>query len=86
MNNLINQKNKFDNFTKAVWDTYERVRIYKYWFRATTKKTSTSLGNQDGYVDDLPNAPPLSLKLENIQFKQERTQWIRLKSLGLKCT
>lgn len=55
MNNLFNQKNKYR---------------YKYWFTATTKKTSTGCGNQNGYVDDLPQAPPLSLKLMNIQFKQ----------------
>jgi len=86
MNSLINQKNKFGKYTKVAWDTYERVRRYKYWFKATTKKTSTSCGNQNGYVDDLPQAPPLSLKFNNNKFKQERTQWTKLKSLGLKCT
>ena len=58
----------------------------KYWSNASTLRTSLGLGCQCGFNTDLPNAPPLSLKFNNNKFKQERTQWTRLKSLGLKCT
>jgi len=72
MTHLANQIDKFGNYTKVAWNMYERMRRFKYWFTATTKRTSTGLGNQNGYVDDLPQAPPLSLKFNNNKFKQGR--------------
>ena len=44
-----------DAFTKMI-----RSR-YSYWSRATTKTTSLSCGNQNGFVTDLINAPNLTL-------------------------
>ena len=39
-----------------------RLRSYppsiKYWFKASTKKTSMPMGNQNGWMDNLNNAPP----------------------------
>jgi len=34
----------------------------KYWLRATTKKTSMPMGNQNGWIDNLNNAPPNNFK------------------------
>ena len=31
----------------------------KYWFKASTKKTSMPMGSQNGWIDNLNNAPPL---------------------------
>ena len=85
-NFCYNQKNKDGTWTNLAWFWYNLIVKFKFHLSATSKRTSTGLGNQDGFNTDLPNAPPLSLKLEHTQFKQERTQWIKLKSLGLKCT
>ena len=30
----------------------------KYWLSATSKKTSMQMGNQNGWIDNLNNAPP----------------------------
>ena len=30
----------------------------KYWLKATTKKTSMPMGNQNGWIDNLNNAQP----------------------------
>ena len=65
MNSILSsQKDRFGIYTKLAWDSY------KYWSSATTKKTSIGCGNQNGYVDDLQQAPPLSLKFNNNKFKQ----------------
>ena len=31
----------------------------KYWLKATTKKTSMPMGNQNGWYANLNNAPPI---------------------------
>nr|BAR25365.1 hypothetical protein [uncultured Mediterranean phage uvMED] len=30
----------------------------KYWLKASTKKTSMPMGSQNGWIDNLNNAPP----------------------------
>lgn len=39
-----------------------RLRDYppsiQYWFKASTKKTSMPMGNQNGWLDNLNHAPP----------------------------
>jgi hypothetical protein len=88
MNSIIKQKNNFGGYTNLAWDMYNEIikANIKFWYSKTSKITSMGLGTQKGFVANPVQAPPLSLKFNNNKFKQERTQWIRLKSLGLKCT
>tara|TARA_R110002020_G_scaffold72454_1_gene186461 strand:- start:211 stop:399 length:189 start_codon:yes stop_codon:yes gene_type:complete len=58
----------------------------KFHTSATTKCTSMSGGNQNGWKTDQSNAPSLNLKFNNNKFKQVRNIWKERKSLGLKCT
>ena len=87
-NIFLKERNNTGGYSKLAWDMYnEMIKVnIRFWYSKTSRITSLYCGNQNGYVDDLPNAPPLSLKFNNNKFKQERTQWTRLKSLGLKCT
>jgi len=41
------------------WEGFNRMIRFnvRYWSTATTKTTSLSCGNQNGYVTDLINAP-----------------------------
>ena len=88
MNSIIKQKNNFGGYSKLAWDMYDEIirANVKFWYSKTSRITSLYGGNQNGFVDDLPQAPPLSLKFNNNKFKQARTQWTKLKSIGLKCT
>lgn len=85
--NFLKEKNITGGYTALAWEMYNAIikANIRFWYSKTSRITSLYGGNQNGFVDDLPQAPPLSLKFNNNKFKQERTQWTRLKSLGLKC-
>ena len=87
-NIFLKEKNNTGGYSALAWDMYHAMikANLRFWLSKTSRVTSLFGGNQNGYVDDLPQGPPLSLKFNNNKFKQERTQWTRLKSLGLKCT
>jgi hypothetical protein len=42
--------------SKLLCNYIERTKL-KYHFSATTKRTSMSCGNQNGWIDNLNNAP-----------------------------
>ena len=74
MNNNIKQKNNFGKYTKLAWSIYNEIikASVLFWFSKTSRITSLYGGNQNGFVDDLQQAPPLSLKFKNVKFKQGR--------------
>ena len=85
--NFLKERNITGEYSALAWEMYNAIikANIRFWYSKTSRITSLYGGNQNGFVDDLPQAPPLSLKFNNNKFKQERTQWTRLKSLGLKC-
>ncbi len=53
--------------SKLIWDIFTKYLRIAYHYTATSKKTSIGCGNQNGYVDDLPQAPPfLNKKIANL--------------------
>ena len=73
-NIFLKERNNTGGYSKLAWDMYNAMvkANIRFWLSKTSRVTSLFGGNQNGYVDDLPQAPPLSLKFKNVKFKQGR--------------
>lgn len=73
-NIILKERNNTGGYSKLAWAMYNAIikANCNYWYSKTSRITSLYGGNQNGFVDDLPQAPPLSLKFKNVKFKQGR--------------